>query len=168
MKGTTNLTHGNEILGGGPLCRVLGLSCVCACMCTYRQAVETIKVLECITTYFCRLNILLHLLLLLFLFGLSVLSICFSLNKHKSLSTSFSSSTLKSGVKRKQKCLILFPVTCFIDGKKLSELIIWSYLLGNLHHMSIENLSFSRIYLLFRKYSLNYLGQWSSFLEHLR
>lgn len=62
MKGTISLTHENEILGGGPLCRVLGLSCVCGCVCTNRQAVETAKVLECITTYFSRLNILLHLL----------------------------------------------------------------------------------------------------------
>lgn len=83
-----------------------------------------------------------------------MLSIYFSPNKHKILSASFSSSTLKSDVRRKQKCPILPPVFCFRDGINLSEPIICSDLLGILHCMSmressIESLWFSRIYLFF-------------------
>lgn len=121
------------------------------------------KVLERIRTYFSRLKILLQLLDWLCLFFcfccfflgfLSVLSIYFSPNKHKILSASFSSSTLKSDVRRKQKCPILPPVFCFRDGINLSEPIICSDLLGILHCMStrelsIESLWFSRIYLFF-------------------
>lgn len=89
-----------------------------------------------------------------FLGFLSMLSIYFSPNKHKILSASFSSSTLKSNVRRKQKCPILPPVFCFRDGINLSEPIICSDLLGILHCMStrelsIESLWCSRIYLFF-------------------
>lgn len=129
-------------------------------VCTYRRAMGTVKVLERIRTYFSRLKILLQLLdwlCLIFVFPrffLSVLSICFSPNKHKILSASFSSSTLKSDVRRKQKCPIFPPVFCFRDGINLREPIICSDLLSILHLMSIRELSieslwFSRIYLFF-------------------
>lgn len=139
------------------------------------------KVLEHSTTYFSRLNILFATAGLILPYFcccwfcwvfLSVLSICFSLNKHEILSTSFSSSTLKSDVKRKQKYPILRPVSCFLDGRKLGEQIICSDLRRNLHCMSVgqsstESLWFSRIYLFFKKYSPNYFGQQSSYLEYL-
>lgn len=83
-----------------------------------------------------------------------MLSIYFSPNKHKILSASFFSSTLKSDVRRKQKYPIFPSVFCFRDGINLSEPIICSDLLSILHCMSVRELSieslwFSRIYLFF-------------------
>lgn len=83
-----------------------------------------------------------------------MLSICLSPNKHKILSASLSSSTLKSDARRKQKCPLFPPVFCFRDDINLREPIICSDLLSILHHMSmgelsIESLRFSRIYLFF-------------------